>query len=73
MKLSGAENNSKKIPKILKSDQKHCKMATQKPGEWANSLLVRFDEQVCENKNYSAVAEPIYNFGQFRSFYDDFL
>lgn len=29
------------------------KAATQKPSEWANSLLVRFEEQVCEKKHFS--------------------
>lgn len=29
-------------------------MATQKPGEWANTLIVRFEEQVSELPGYVA-------------------
>lgn len=33
-------------------------MATQKPGEWANTLIVRFEEQVraCEQRVYVLIS-----------------
>lgn len=33
-----------------------CAMATQKPGEWANTLIIRFEEQVSPQCPYSILA-----------------